>query len=102
MYIGDRWGKRPHRIYHKGVTVKNIGQAIDRKLKNMEGKKIVFKMNLFIPAVIMLSIGFIFGLKGWVIAGFIVFLAPYLLIGFSFMVLILAESLGAGEPRKRK
>lgn len=76
----------------------NLGELFDRKLKTMKGKKVSFKLNLLIPAVIILAIGLIFGINGWIIAGLIVLLSPYLLLILSFMFLVIADFLAITEP----
>lgn len=55
--------------------------------KNAKGKKISFT----IPALVLLAIGFIFGIKGFIIAGVIALFIPVIVFVISFTILAVTE-----------
>ena len=56
-------------------------------IKNAKGKKISFT----IPALVLLAIGFIFGIKGFIIAGVIALVLPIIVFAVGFAFVAVAE-----------
>lgn len=56
-------------------------------IKNAKGKKISFT----IPALVLLAIGFIFSIKGFIIAGVIVLFLPVIIFVIGFIILAVTE-----------
>ena len=56
-------------------------------IKNAKGKKISFT----IPALVLLAIGFIFGIKGFIIAGVIALFIPVIVFVIGFIILAVTE-----------